>query len=284
MRFEILRPESGRASEAPTRAEEETVILEGKVLLVAGVGDGLGSEVARLALRDGARVVIAARSEQKLGEIAAGLDPSGERVLARATDIVDADACRALVQSAVDRFGGVDAVVNVAALDAVFGTLEDTSSDDWRRVMDVNVVGSAQVVRAAVPQMRERGGGAVVLIGSQAMWLPPQMHQIAYAASKGALLSAMYHMVQELGPDRIRVNMVIPTWMWGPPVAGWVTWQAQERGVAEQQVIDEITASMPLGQIPADEDVAEAVLFLCSDRARMITGETLMVNAGELLR
>jgi NAD(P)-dependent dehydrogenase (short-subunit alcohol dehydrogenase family) len=94
----------------------------------------------------------------------------------------------------------------------------------------------------------------------------------------------MYHMARELGPDRIRVNMVVPTWMWGPPVQAYVKWQAQERGVAEEAVVSEITANMPLGEIPADEDVAEAIVFFCSDRARMITGETLMVNAGELLR
>jgi len=91
-------------------------------------------------------------------------------------------------------------------------------------------------------------------------------------------------MVEELGPDKIRVNMVIPTWMWGPPVEAYVKWQAGERGVPEQAVIDEITANMPLGEIPADEDVAEAIVFFCSSRARMITGETLMVNAGEIMR
>ncbi len=72
--------------------------------------------------------------------------------------------------------------------------------------------------------------------------------------------------------------------MWGPPVEAYVKWQAGERGVAEEVIIGEITANMPLGEIPADEDVAEAVIFFCSDRARMITGEKLLVNAGELLR
>jgi NAD(P)-dependent dehydrogenase (short-subunit alcohol dehydrogenase family) len=184
----------------------------------------------------------------------------------------------------VERFGGLDAAVQVAALDALFGTLESTSAEDWRRSMEVNVLGTLQLARAAVPHLRARGGGSIVLTGSQSMWLPPRMPQIAYASAKGALLSAMYHMVRELGPDRIRVNMVIPTWMWGPPVQAYVRWQARQRGVAEDEIVAEITANMPLGEIPADEDVAEAVIFFCSDRARMITGETLLVNAGELLR
>ena len=94
----------------------------------------------------------------------------------------------------------------------------------------------------------------------------------------------MFFMAKELGPDRIRVNTVIPTWMWGPPVESYVNMQAVQRGGAVEEITGEITANMPLGEIPADEDVAEAAVFLCSDRARMITGQSLLVNAGELMR
>jgi NAD(P)-dependent dehydrogenase (short-subunit alcohol dehydrogenase family) len=260
-------------------------VLDGKVVVVAGVGEGLGKEVARLALRDGGQVVLAARSADKLDAIARELDPDGKRVLVCPTDILDFASCERLVAVAVERFGGVDAVVNVAALDTLFGTLESTPDEDWKRAFETNVVGTLHVVRAAVPSLKARGGGSVVLVGSRSQWFPPDNHQIAYASSKGALLSAMYHLVHELGPDRIRVNMVVPTWMWGPPVEMYVKWQSSQRKVSEQQVIDEITAGMPLGdEIPADEDVAEAIVFFCSDRARMITGETLQVHAGELLR
>ncbi|HKX46471.1 MAG TPA: SDR family NAD(P)-dependent oxidoreductase [Planctomycetota bacterium] len=261
------------------------MVLENKVIVVAGVGEGLGREVARLALRDGARVVVAARNAEKLAKIAHELDPDGKRIAARSTDILDLASCEGLAEEAVQRFGGVDAVVNVAALDTLFGTLETTSDEDWKRAFETNVVGTLHVVRAAAPHMRKRGGGSVVLVGSRSQWFPPDNHQIAYASSKGALLSAMYHLVHELGPDRIRVNMVVPTWMWGPPVQLYVKWQAGQRKISEQAVIDEITAGMPLASgIPADEDVAEAIVFFCSDRSRMITGETLQVHAGELLR
>ena len=260
------------------------MILNDKVVVVVGVGPGLGREVARVALRDGARVVVAARGEEKLQKAAAELDPSGERVLACAADVADPARCEALFAAAAKRFGGVDALVQVAALDTVMGSLETTTPDDWRRALDVNVVGTVNVVRAAIPHFEARGGGSVVLIGSQSMWLPAVLPQIAYAAAKGALVSALIHMAKELGPKRIRANMVVPTWMWGPPVEGYVRWQSQSRKVPAETVIGEITAGMPLGEIPADEDVAEAVAFFCSDRSRMITGETLMVNAGELQR
>jgi len=114
--------------------------------------------------------------------------------------------------------------------------------------------------------------------------LLPQTPQPAYGASKGSLLSAMYYMAKELGPAKIRVNMVIPTWMWGPPVEAYVAMTAKQRACTPDEVIAEITANMPLGEIPADEDVAEAIVFLCSDRARMISGQSLLVNAGELMR
>ncbi len=261
------------------------MILEDKVIAVAGVGDGLGREVAQVALRDGARVVVGARSAEKLEAIAKDLDPSGERIVACAADILEPASCDALVATAADRFGGLDALVSVAALDTLFGNLASTSAEDWTRAMETNVMGTLNVVRAAVPHLKSRGGGSVVLVGSRSQWFPPDQPQIAYASSKGALLSAMYHLVRELGPDKIRVNMVVPTWMWGPPVQMYVKWQAAERKVEEQQVIDEITSGMPLGdEIPSDDDVAEAIAFFCSDRSRMVTGETLQVHAGENLR
>jgi len=259
------------------------MILEGKTIVVSGVGPGLGREVARLALRDGANVVLGARRRERLEAAAKELDPSGRRVAVAATDITDAAQCAALVEAAVARFGQLDGVAQVAALDTLFGGLDEASDEQWSASFATNVVGPVHLVRAAAPALARRGGGSIVLIGSQSSLLP-QLPQIAYASAKGALHSAMYCMAQELGPKRIRVNSVVPTWMWGPPVQGFVAGEAKRRGVAEQAVVDEIAQRFPLRQIPADEDVAEAVVFLLSDRARMISGQNLLVNAGEYLR
>jgi len=258
------------------------VILDGKTVIVMGVGRGLGGEIARCAARDGANVVIAARSEDTLVEIAQEIDPSGDRIAHQTADLTDPERCRALAQEAVDRFGGVDALVQVAALDSVFGGIESVTPDDWRRTYEVNVVGTAQMVQAVAPHLKKRGGGSIVLVGSQSSMLP-LTPQVAYAASKGALQSAMRFMAKELGPDRIRVNCVVPTWMWGPPVQLYVKWQARQRGVSEDEIVREITANLAIPEIPADEDVAEAVVFFCSERARMITGQSLLVNAGEFM-
>jgi NAD(P)-dependent dehydrogenase (short-subunit alcohol dehydrogenase family) len=257
------------------------MILEGKTVVVTGVGPGLGGEVAKLVLRDGGNVVLAARTASKLEETAAEL-AADDRVAYLATDIGSAEQCRALAELAVERFGAVDGVVQVAAYDGFLGNLAATTDDDWAAVLATNVTGSMHVVTAMAEAMGDRGG-SIVLIGSQSSVLPPVVDQIAYASSKGALHSAMFHVAAELGPRKIRVNTVVPTWMWGPPVQMYVQWQVSDRGITEDEAIAEITKNMPLGEIPADEDVAEAAVFLCSDRARMITGQTLYVNSGEYM-
>jgi NAD(P)-dependent dehydrogenase (short-subunit alcohol dehydrogenase family) len=258
------------------------MILEGKTVVVTGVGPGLGSETAKLVLRDGGNVVLAARTAAKLETAAAELDPSGSRVAYLPTDIGSAEQCAALAQLALDRFGAVDGVVQVAAYDGLLAGLAGTSDDDWTAVLGTNVIGTMHVVSAMADAMGDRGG-SIVLIGSQSSVLPPVVEQVAYAASKGALHSAMFHLASELGPRKIRVNTVVPTWMWGPPVQMYVQWQVADRGITEEAAIAEITRNMPLGEIPADEDVAESAVFLCSDRARMITGQTLYVNSGEYM-
>ena len=259
------------------------MVLEGKTVLVSGVGPGLGGEIASRVLRDGGNLVIGARNADKLAGIAKELDPSGERILAHAFDITDDDACRAIVAAAEARFGGLDAMVQVAALDAVFGGIDAVTADDWRNVMEVNVIGSVQLTRACVPAMERRGGGSVVLIGSTSYAHPPDFSQLAYASSKGALMSANLQLAYELGAKKIRVNTVVPTWMWGPPVQNFIKFQAKERGVSEDEVKAEIEAKFPIGEIPADDDVAEVAVLFCSDRMRMVTGQYLRVDGGEMM-
>jgi NAD(P)-dependent dehydrogenase (short-subunit alcohol dehydrogenase family) len=259
------------------------MILEDRTLVVSGVGTGLGREVARLALRDGARVVLAARTESVLESTSRELDPSGTRVAYARTDIKSAADCEALTALALERFGRIDAMIQVAAYELAFGGLHDTDFEKWRLAYETNVLGSLTLIRAIAPRMKSSGGGALVLIGSQAMY-QQQMPHAGYAASKGALLSAMYYLAHELGVDRIRVNMVVPSWMWGPPVEAFVKLRAKSEARSEEAVVNEITSRIPLGEIVPDEDVAEAALFLASERARCITGQTLMVNGGELMR
>ncbi|MFE4021023.1 SDR family oxidoreductase [Streptomyces sp. NPDC059101] len=261
------------------------MLLRDKTVIVSGVGAGLGHQVAAACLRDGARVVLGARTERNLAATAARIDASGERTAWRATDIGDEAQCTALAGLAVSRFGGIDAVVHVAALDSHFGGLRDADFDTWRQVVDVNLFGTLRMTRACLPAMAAGGGGSVVIIGTQSsVAAPSQVQQAAYAASKGGLVSAMYSLAREVGPDRIRVNTVQPGWMWGPPVAEYVRHTARAEGAPESEVLGRLTGRMALPELATDADVAEAAVFLASDRARAITGQSLLVNAGELMR
>jgi NAD(P)-dependent dehydrogenase (short-subunit alcohol dehydrogenase family) len=266
------------------------LLLEGRTVVVSGVGPGLGQQIAVRAARDGANVVLGARTEENLAKVAAEIEAAqagrggAARTAWRSTDIADDPACTALAALAVERFGRIDAVVHVAALDTHFGGLADADFTSWRRVLDVNLIGTLQLTRACLPALRERGG-SVVFIGTQsAVAAPSQVRQAAYAASKGALTSAMYSLARELGPDRIRVNTVLPGWMWGPAVEAYVQWTAGTEGVPEAEVQGRLSERMALPELATDGDVAEAALFLASDRARAITGQSLLVNAGELMR
>ncbi|MEV5597043.1 SDR family oxidoreductase [Streptomyces sp. NPDC052496] len=261
------------------------MLLRDKTVVVSGVGAGLGHQVATACAREGASVVLGARTEARLAGTAAQADPSGERVAWRVTDIADEEQCAALAALATERFGGVDAVVQVAALDSHFGGLADADFGAWQQVVDINLFGALRMTRACLPSMTERGGGSVVLIGTQSsVAAPSEVRQAAYAASKGALVSAMYSLARELGPRRIRVNTVQPGWMWGPQVEAYVRYAAHAEGVPEREVLDRLTARMALPEMATDADVAQTAVFLASDRARAITGQSLLVNAGEIMR
>jgi NAD(P)-dependent dehydrogenase (short-subunit alcohol dehydrogenase family) len=258
--------------------------LDGRTVIISGVGEGLGRETALVAAREGANVVLGARTESVLQKVADEVDASGARVAWRRTDITNGADCQALVDLARERFGRIDAVINVAALDAVFGGLEGADFDEWRQCIEVNLFGNFTMTRAALPALKERGG-SVVFVSSQTQHAPPaEAMQMAYAASKGAITGAMRHLAAEVGPAGVTVNEVAPGWMWGPPVEGFVNWSANERGVSPDVVLGELTARMPLRRMATDGEVAETLVFFASPRAAGITGQTLLINAGEVVK
>jgi NAD(P)-dependent dehydrogenase (short-subunit alcohol dehydrogenase family) len=258
--------------------------LEGRTVIISGVGDGLGRETALVAAREGANVVLGARTESTLEAVAKEAEAAGVKAAFRRTDISKPEDCQAIVDLAVDTFGQVDALINIAAMDAVFGGVEAAGDfSEWKQLFDVNLYGSMTITRCALPAL-ERSGGAVVFVSSQTQHHPPpQALQMAYAASKGAITGAMRHLMQEVGPRGIRVNEVAPGWMWGPPVEGYVNYASKERGVAPEVVLGELTANMPLRRMATDGEVAEALCFFASPRAGGITGQTLLINAGEIV-
>lgn len=258
--------------------------LADRVVIVSGVGPGLGRETALVAAREGGSVVLGARTESNLAAVAGEIEAVGGKAAYRRTDVTNADDRQALVDLALERFGRVDALVLVAAYDAIFGGIGATENfDDWRHAMEVNLYSSLELVKCALPALQE-SSGSIVYVSSQTQHHPPALAlQAAYAASKGAITGAMRHVAHEIGPLGVRINEVAPGWMLGPPVEGYVQYLANERGVSYDEQMAEMTASMPLRRMATDGEVAEVLVFFASPRSSGMTGQTLLVNAGEVV-
>jgi NAD(P)-dependent dehydrogenase (short-subunit alcohol dehydrogenase family) len=256
------------------------MLLQDKVAVVSGVGPGLGKEIALALAREGASVVMGARTEAYLRDLAVEIDSAGGKAVYAATDITDVEQCRRLVATAVDHFGRIDALVNNAFTPDAFQLFEEVDLDKWRRIFEVNVFGSLQLTQAVIDPMKAQGGGSIVFINSMVIRkiLP---RQGGYAASKGALMTAAQVLAKELGPHHIRVNSVVPGWMWGPSVEGLFEWRAK-KGPSVQEQYDAVAKDIPLGLIPPDDDCANAVVFFVSDLAAVVTGQALDVNGGEV--
>lgn len=260
------------------------MLLQGKVIVVSGIGPGLGMQLAVEAAREGAHaVVLAARTSQKLEDAAASVHRASAQteILTVPTDIRDPQQCSHLVETALARFGRIDALANNAFEHGPFESIENGELVAWRSAYETNVLGSVQMTRAVAPQMRKQGGGAVVMVNTMAT-IKPFGGEAGYATSKGALLTAARYLATELGPSNIRVNTIRPGWMWGPPVQAYVQYTARARGVPQNKITEEVASRIALRRIVSDRECARAALFLLSDYASGVTGAVLDVNGGEV--
>ena len=253
------------------------MLLDNKVALITGIGPGLGQELAYTFAREGADIAICCRRQSELDRVVAEVEAKGGNVLAMSTDVTDRAACKRMVDATVERFGRIDALVNSAYNPGEFALFEDANLDDWRGPLEVNLFGSLNMCQEVVPHLKAAGGGAICNVNSQ-IHKKPMPYQASYATSKAALAGATKMLARELGAYKIRVNSVYMGWMWGPPVEGYVE-SAAQGGVTR----DDVIAGIPIGEIPDDADCANAVAFLCSDYARVITGAGLDVNGGEFM-
>jgi NAD(P)-dependent dehydrogenase (short-subunit alcohol dehydrogenase family) len=256
------------------------VLLRDKVAVITGIGPGLGRELAVQFAREGASVAIGARTESYLEEVRKEIDGDGGRVVAVPTDIADRAHCERIIAAAVDAFGGIDTIVQNAFASPPFALFEDADLATWKQAMDVTVWGSLGLAQAAVPHFKARGGGSIVFVNSMIMRkvLP---YQGGYATTKGALLTAAQVLARELGQYRIRVNSIMPGWMIGPSVDMYFE-MMEAQGKPRDELYSEIASNIALGVVPTDEECVGAALFLASDLASMITGQSIDVNGGEV--
>ncbi|HEU5302494.1 MAG TPA: SDR family oxidoreductase [Acidimicrobiia bacterium] len=257
------------------------MLLENKRCIVSGIGPGLGREIALAFAREGADVALGARTESTLEQVKGEVEALGRTAVMSRTDITDQGECDGLVEACVDAFGGVDVLVHNAFAPDVFQMFEDVDLQAWRTMMDVNLFGSLQLTKSVIPVMKEQQSGSIVFVNSMIVRkvLPLQG---GYATSKGALMTAAQVLAKELGPYKIRVNSIVPGWMWGPSVEGYFKMMEAQTGKTVQESYDEIAAAITLGEIPPDDDCANAAVFFASDMSSVITGQALDVNGGEV--
>ena len=255
------------------------MLLQDKVAIVNGVGPGLGRALCVELAKHGADVVLGARTESRLEEVAAEVRDAGRRALVVPTDATDEAQAKRLADRAAAEFGRIDVLVNNAAKNEPFTTVVDSSVEEWRACIDDNVMAHMQACKYAAPYMIEQRSGSIVNVSSISMRKGVQTRS-AYSAAKAAIAVMTQSLADELGPHQVRVNCVVPGHIWGDMLEGYYHRRAGELGVTYDEVYQGFADQMALRRIALDTEVAAAIIFLASDMASAITGQSLDVNAG----
>lgn len=247
--------------------------LDGKVAIVTGASRGIGRAYVEALAGQGAAVLIADMLEAEGAEVAAAIRAKGGRAVFQRVDVSDPVSTEAMAARAVAEFGGIDILVNNAAMFAslVGGPLDTITIERWDRTMAVNVKGPWLCTKAVVPHMRTRGGGAIVNQSSISAF--GMAYMLDYTASKAAVIGMTKSVASELGKDNIRVNCIAPG---GTATEGYSQIMggnmaiAEERAKATQLIAEQMTPDAMVGTL----------LHLVSDGARFVTGQTLVVDGG----
>jgi len=249
----------------------------GKVAIVTGATSGIGRATAVLLAREGASVVGAGRREALGAALLAQLHAEGHEAHFIATDVSRRAEVERLVQGAVERYGRLDIVVNDAAT-FLFRSLEDTTEEDWDRVIDTNLKSVYLVCHEAIPHLRAAGGGSIINVSSVHAYATME-RVAAYAASKGAILALSRQMALDYTRDRIRVNALV--------VGGVDTDMARQHSASLGQTLSE--AGFPdddriIGRVGKPEEIAAGILFLTTAEASFVNGAPFFIDGGLLAR
>jgi len=252
------------------------MILEGRVAIVTGAGSGIGLAGALAMAREGAAVVVADRDASAGAAAAAAIEAAGGRALAVTTDVTDDAALEQLVAAAVDGYGRLDIVHSHAGIQ-VEGPLETVAPEGMDASWRLNVRAHFMLARLAMPVMRAAGRGSIIVTASNSgVFYDREM--IAYATTKHAVVAMVKQVAIDYGRYGVRVNALCPGWVDTPFNEPFIR-QMGGRAAIEAYIRDKI----PMGRWASADEIAEAILFLASDRSSFMTGHALVIDGGECI-
>jgi len=245
--------------------------LEGRSAIVTGGSKGIGRGIAATFAASGVNVLVIARNQTELDATVADLGDQPGRVSGLAADVTDPEDCRRAVETAVERNGGVDIVCANAGI-FPSGRLEDLTPDDIEQVLSVNFKGTVFIIQAALSALTASGHGRVVITSSITGPITGYPGWSHYGASKAAQLGFLRTAAMELAPKQITINAVLP--------GNIITEGLVEMG---QEYMDQMATSIPAGRLGNVADIGNAALFFATDEAGYVTGQTLVVDGGQIL-
>jgi len=247
--------------------------LSDKVAFITGGGTGIGRACALLFAKEGAKVVVAARRMEPLDAVAGEIAAVGGVALGIACDVANGSSVKSALAAAANRFGRVNVVVNNAGA-VVVATVEETSDDDWHRLLGINLTGTFYVSRAVLPHFRKAGGGSIVNIGS-ILGIVSRKQRAGYSAAKAGVGGLTRAMALDHAHENIRVNCICPS-----IIETELGLASMSRAPDPQAEYRKRAAEIPLGRLGKPADVAEMAVFLASDESAWVTGASFPLDGG----
>ncbi len=249
-------------------------LLDGRVAIVtAGAGAGIGQATARRMAEEGAKVVVTDAHARRVEEVASALSNElGKEFLGLEVDVRNVDDVTRMVDAALKRHGQIDILMNNAGINKLSPVWE-MDDETWRLVIDVNLTGTFNCMRAVLPHMIERKSGAIVSMASSAGWIGSGDGEAHYSAAKAGVMGLTRAVAAEVGPHGIRVNAIAP---------GLIYNEFLDR-IYPKEFFERYAKRVPLGRVGQPPDVADLAVFLASDMSRYITGEVVSISGGSVM-
>lgn len=244
--------------------------LQGRTALITGASRGIGRAIAELFAAEGANVALVSRSRDTLDDVAGAIRSAGGRAHVIPMDVTSPEAADTIVAATLDAFGGIDIVVNNAGGNTFMAPIASLRASGWAKAMALNLDAAIRLIQAALPSLIASGHGSIVNVSSvTALRAAPLLG--AYGAAKAALVSATQTLAVELGTQPVRANALVP---------GWIATDLTDFLRGDEGMEEAVLGRVPMHRWGRPEEIAQAALFLASDRSSFMTGQSLVVDGG----